>query len=68
MSRADVREVSSGCLDVVVVACDTCFMETVKLFRGHKAHGRAEVDLAFLFHSLVGVDRFIELLPRQCSS
>ena len=68
MRRADVREISSGCLNIVMIACNTSFVKSVELLRTHKSHGCAEVDLTFLLHRLISMDRFLKLFSGQCLS
>ena len=68
MCGADVREISAGGLDVVMVAGHACLVKTMKLFCGDKSHGSAEVDLVFFMHGLIGMDRLVEFFSCQSFS
>ena len=64
----DIREISTGGFDVVVVAGHTCLVKTVKLFGRNKSHGSAEVNLAFSVHGLVSMDCLVEFFSCQSFS
>ena len=45
-----------------------CFVQTVQLLRGEKAHRRAQVNLALLVHGLIRMNRFVKFFSRQSSA
>ena len=68
MCGTDIREISTGGFDVVVVAGHTCLVKTVKLFGRNKSHGSAEVNLAFSVHGPVSTDCLVEFFSCQSFS
>ena len=68
MGGADIREISPGGLDVMVIAGYACFVETMQLFSREKSHGSTKVNLTFPVHGLICVDGFIKFFSSQCFS
>ena len=47
----------------MVIAGDTCFVEAVQLLCIQKAHGSAQLNIAFLAHGVVCLNGGIKFLP-----
>ena len=63
MGGADIGEIPFGCFNIMMIAGDTCFMEAVQLLRVQKAHGSAQLNIAFLAHGIVCFNGGIKFLP-----
>ena len=68
MGSADVRKISAGGFDIVVIAGHACLVKTMKLFSRKKSHGSAEIDLTFSVHGFIGMDRLIKFFSCQSFS
>ena len=68
MCGTDIREIPAGSLNIMVITGHACLVEPVKLISREKSHGSAQIDLTFLFHGLVSMDRFVKFLSCQCFS
>ena len=65
MRGADVGEVALRGFDVVVIAGDTCLMQTMQLLTGKEPHGSAQINLQITMHSFIRMNRLVELFAGQ---
>ena len=65
MRSADIGEVALRGFNVVVIAGDTCLMQTMQLLTGKEAHRSAQINLQITMHSLIRMNRLVKFLAGQ---
>ena len=66
MRGADVGEVALRGFDVVVIAGDTCLMQTMQLLTGKEPHGSAQINLQITMHGFIRMNCLVEFFTGQC--
>ena len=68
MCRTYIRKISPRSLNIMMVTGYSGFMKTMQLFGRKKSHGSTEIDIAFLIHGFIGMNRLIKFFSGQSLS
>ena len=66
MRGADIGEVALRGFDIMMIAGDTCLMQTMQLLTGKEAHGSAQINLQITMHSFIRMNSLVEFFAGQC--